>query len=272
MPTSNLHVLSASFDPADLLRPGQVAAWLDVTARTVANWAAAGNIPFHRNDGAHLRFVAAEVAPAVEAMGHSVPPLPKSIAKVLRPPAESDPAAADDDQHSGRMRASQTPTASVEVGEFLKLQRFRGACDGTTAELFFDRGREPGRAVRNRHQAAKAICTLCPILAECSLLGRTDLTLEGIWDGETRKQRRQARRRTPHGQPTPAVPSGNPNGRLLVQHALRRAQHEGVHAAANRLGVPAGTLRRLSTLYGLDHQAHALVHPTLVAVGEARRG
>ena len=86
--------------------------------------------------------------------------------------------------------AGQTSAASAEIGEFLTLQRFRGACDESTAELFFDRGREHQRAARQREQAAKAICGLCPILAECRLVGRADLSLEGIWGGETRTERR----------------------------------------------------------------------------------
>jgi WhiB family transcriptional regulator, redox-sensing transcriptional regulator len=151
-------------------------------------------------------------------------------------------------------RAGQTPVASIEVGRFLVLQRFLGACDATTAELFFDNGREPGRAIRNRQQAAKAICGLCPILSECSLVGRTDLTLEGIWGGETRTERRGARRRA-HGQPIPAVPPGNPAGRLRVQQAHQHARRFGVHRAADRLAIPAATLRRLLTLYDLDQHS-----------------
>src|SRR6266536_775092 len=72
---------SSPVDPALLLRPGLVAGWLGVTTRTLANWAAAGKIPFHRTPRGHLRFVAEELAPAVAAMGRVVPPLPASIAR-----------------------------------------------------------------------------------------------------------------------------------------------------------------------------------------------
>jgi WhiB family redox-sensing transcriptional regulator len=159
------------------------------------------------------------------------------------------------EQQTDGSRADQTPVASMEIGQFLKLQRFSGACDESTAELFFDQGRKPGRAIRNRQQAAKAICGLCPILAECSLVGRADLTLEGIWGGETKKERRAARRRVPHGQPIPAVPPGNPGGRLRVQHAYEHAQRAGIHAAADRLAIPLATLRRLLVLYALDQHS-----------------
>jgi WhiB family transcriptional regulator, redox-sensing transcriptional regulator len=153
-------------------------------------------------------------------------------------------------QPNGR-RSSQTPVASADIGQFLILQRFSGACDATTAELFFDRGREHQRAARNRERAAKAICGLCPILAECSLVGRADLTLEGIWGGETRKERRAARRRAP-SQTVAVVAPGYPGGRERMQQAHQHARHEGLAAAAERLAIPVTTLRRLLVLYGLD--------------------
>jgi WhiB family transcriptional regulator, redox-sensing transcriptional regulator len=182
-------------------------------------------------------------------------------------PVTTDP---EDIQQADASRACQTPVASDELGKFLVLQRFRGACDDTTAELFFDHGREHQRAARNRQQAAKAICGLCPILAECSLVARTDLTLEGIWGAENQKERRTARRRA-HGQAIPAVAPGNPGGRLRVQQAHQHAQRAGVHGAADRLAIPAATLRRLVTLYDLDHQA-ATAEPALTGVREADRG
>jgi WhiB family redox-sensing transcriptional regulator len=261
---------SSPVDPALLLRSGPVAAWLGVTTRTLANWAAAGKIPFHHTPQGHLRFVATELAPAVAAMGRAVPPLPASIAGqqhqaaglgVVDPHdslAGAEPnQACEDAQPDGQGPVGHTPTASVEVSRFLVKQRFSGACDQATAELFFDQGRDSGHATRDRHRAAKAICALCPIRAECNLVGRADLTLEGIWGGETHQERRQARRRARHGQPTPAVPPGNPDGRLRVQQAFQHAQRAGLHAAAGRLGVPVATLRRVFDLSGLDQPARA---------------
>jgi WhiB family transcriptional regulator, redox-sensing transcriptional regulator len=247
--------------PALLLRPGLVAGWLGVTTRTLANWAAAGKIPFHRTKHGHLRFVAAELAPAVAAMGRAVPPLPASITKhhaqakpavadpldSLAMEAEPDPAGDEDGPPAGQERTGQTPTASVEVGRFLARQRFAGACDQATAELFFDDGRESGYRVRDRHQAAKAICALCPILGECRRVGRADPTLVGIWGGETGDERRHARRHD-HA---PAA-AGDPEGRRLAGVAAQRARRDGIDATATALRVPPATLRRVFALYGLD--------------------
>ena len=249
-------------DPALLLRPSLVAGWLDVTTRTLANWAAADKIPFHRTKHGHLRFVAAELAPAVAAMGRVVPPLPASITErhpqavpvVVDPPnspateAEPGQAGDEDGQPAGQERTGQTPIASVQLGRFLVRQRFSGACDQTTAELFFDEGRESGYRVRDRHQAAKAICRLCPILAECRLVGRADPTLVGIWGGETPDERRQAR-----GSLHDGLPAGdNQKGRRLAGVAAQLARRDGVDAAATALQVPPATLRRVFALYGLD--------------------
>ena len=241
-------------DPALLLRPSRVAGWLGVTTRTLANWAAAGKVPFHRNQHGHLRFVAAELAPAVAVMGRDVPPLPASIASqqpqaaVLAVVDSSDsPASAapgqgsQDGQSAGQGRANRTPTASVDVGRFLVRQRFSGACDQATAELFFDDSREPGPLVRQRHQAAKAICALCPILAECRLVGRADPALVGIWGrrdpGRTPRRPPPARRcsAAARGQPR-RPPPGRHGGRACPPRRPGRRRHSapgsGRHAAA----------------------------------------
>jgi WhiB family redox-sensing transcriptional regulator len=250
-------------DPALLLRPRLVAGWLGVTTRTLANWAAAGKVPFHRSKHGHLRFVAAELAPAVAAMGRVVPPLPASIAQQHpqampaevepsnSPATEAEPGQAGDEdgQPAGQERTGQTPIASVQLGRFLVKQRFFGACDQATAALFFDEGRESGYRVRDRHQAAKAICRLCPILGECRLAGRADPTLVGIWGGETQDERRHARRRGLHD----GLPAGdNQKGRRLAGVAAQLARRDGVDAAATALQVPPATLRRVFALYGLD--------------------
>jgi WhiB family transcriptional regulator, redox-sensing transcriptional regulator len=253
---------SPPVDPALLLRPGLVAGWLGVTTRTLANWAAAGKVPFHRTEHGHLRFVATELAPALAAMGRLVPPVPASITQrypqtvvaVIDPPSNdcsaADPdQAGEDGQPAGQERTGHTPTASVQLGQFLVRQRFYGACGQATAELFFDDGREPGHLVRQRHQTAKAICALCPIMRDCRLVGRADPTLEGIWGGETQDERRQARRNGVHtGLPAQA----NQKGRRLAGVAAERARRDGLQAAATALGVPPATLRRVFALYGLN--------------------
>jgi WhiB family transcriptional regulator, redox-sensing transcriptional regulator len=247
-------------DSSLLLRPDLVAGWLGVTARTLANWAASGKVPFHRNQHGHLRFVAAELGPTVAAMGRVVPPLPASIAQqhpqlmlaVVDPPnssaAEPDHTG-EDGQPAGQERMGQTPIASVQLGRFLVKQRFYGVCDETTAELFFDEGRESGYRLRDHHQAAKAICALCPILGECRLVGRADPTLVGIWGGETSDERRQARRRGVHDDRSAVE---NREGRRLAGAAAQLVRRDGFDAAARALQVPPATLRRVFALYGLD--------------------
>jgi Transcription factor WhiB len=109
------------------------------------------------------------------------------------------------------------------LGGFLLTQRHRGACTEQTAGLFFD----DGRGSTARHQAAKAICRLCPILFACRAYAHADPTLEGIWGGETHEERRLARRlRT-------SVPAGdNPEGRRLAGRAAQLASRRGLPAAA----------------------------------------
>ncbi len=292
---------SPPVDPALLLRPGLVAGWLGVTTRTPANWAAAGKVPFHRTEHGHLRFVAAELAPAVAAMGRVVPPLPASIAQrqpkavlaVVGPPdsfasaAEPDQGG-EDGQPSGQGRAVHTPTASVQVGQFLVRQRFYGACTQATAELFFDHGREPGHLVRQRHQAAKAICALCPILWECRLVGRADPTLVGIWGGETEADRHlahrtplpdgPARRREPGGPPPgrrggracqPRRPGRRrPSARGLARHAAAR-----VRPLRPRPAVRPGQSKRLRReVNPHGHHQGGQQRPRPAAAGAARRG
>jgi WhiB family redox-sensing transcriptional regulator len=136
-----------------------------------------------------------------------------------------------------------------QLGGFLLTQRHRGACTEQTAGLFFDDGRPAGRGAKNRQEAAKAICRLCPILDACRAYARADSTLEGIWGGETEAERHSARRTatlTSH-------PMGeNEQGRRLASLAAQRAGREGLAAASTALKVPAATLRRVFDLYGLD--------------------
>jgi hypothetical protein len=130
--------------------------------------------------------------------------------------------------------------------------------------LFFDRGREQPSAANSRHRAAKAICALCPILAQCRLVGRADPSLEGIWGGETKQERRAARSRGEHKISPESL--GNPSGRLRIQQAQRYAQRAGIPAAANRLAIPSATLERLLALHGLSRQ------PGIVPVVLAEEG
>jgi len=135
------------------------------------------------------------------------------------------------------------------MGGLLLAQRHRGACTEQTAALFFDDATTSSRASRANHQAAKAICRLCPILHPCRGYARADPTLEGIWGGETQTERHTARRTaTPNPDPT----GDNQQGRHLAGLAAQRAHRDGLHAAATAFKVPPATLRRVLGLYRLD--------------------
>ncbi len=255
-PTTRLPAVPlAAGERVVLLRAGQVAAWLGVPAQTVAGWARDGTLPVHHDGRTRWRrFVAGQVADAAAALGRRVPPLPPA----LRPSAVAPPpqlparpavplapaAGRPGGRDGGRRRANHTPTATPEVGGFLTPQRFGGACDPDTAELFFGQDGERGHQARDRQAAAKAICAVCPILRECRTVARADPSLEGIWGGETTQERRD-------GAPSPAVPAGNPAGRLRVLGAFRHAHAHGLPAAAAQLNVGVATLRRVLDLYGL---------------------
>jgi hypothetical protein len=148
------------------------------------------------------------------------------------------------------------------VGGFLLAQRHRGACTEQTASLFFDEG----RGSKARHQAAKAICRLCPILYACRAYARADPTLEGIWGGETHNERRLARRIGT------GVPAGdNQEGRRLAGRAAQLVSRRGLDGAARVLNVPPATLRRVLGLYGLDQPPIAPVLPASAKGGEPQR-
>jgi WhiB family transcriptional regulator, redox-sensing transcriptional regulator len=134
---------------------------------------------------------------------------------------------------------------TTKLGGFLLTQRHRGACTEQTASLFFD----DGRGSTARHQAAKAICRLCPILHDCRAYARADPTLEGIWGGETEDERRTARR---YGAGIVLPAGDNQEGRLMAGRAAEHARRSGLPAAARVLNVPPATLRRVLGLYGLD--------------------
>ena len=63
----------------------------------------------------------------------------------------------------------------------------RGACQGVDPALFY-----PGRG--GDTAAAKAICSVCPVVAECLQYAIEAGERLGIWGGQSERQRRQARR------------------------------------------------------------------------------
>jgi WhiB family redox-sensing transcriptional regulator len=156
------------------------------------------------------------------------------------------------------------------VSGFLLAQRHRGACTEQTADLFFDDGKPTGRASRKRHQAAKAICRLCPVLEQCRAFAHADPGLEGIWGGETQAERLAAHDRAARD----AAPVGeNQQGRRLASLAAQLAQRDGLDAAARVLQVPPATLRRVLGLYGLDGPQVPPAPPaTPLTAGKVGRG
>ena len=65
-----------------------------------------------------------------------------------------------------------------------------GACRGIDPALFY-----PGRG--GDTAAAKAICAVCPVVAECLQYAIQAGERLGIWGGQSERQRRQARRNLP---------------------------------------------------------------------------
>jgi WhiB family transcriptional regulator, redox-sensing transcriptional regulator len=153
-------------------------------------------------------------------------------------------------------------TRRSKLDRFLLTQRHRSACTEQTAGLFFDDGRDSTA----RHQAAKAICRLCPILYPCRAFARADPTLEGIWGGETQDERRLARRLHT------SVPDGdNPEGRRLAGRVAEHAHRRGLPAAARAFNVPPATLRRVLNLYGLQQPPERAGPPAFARGGEPQR-
>ncbi len=284
----------AAAEAAVLLGASQVARWLKVTPQTVAAWTREGILPCHHPDGGRWRrFVAGEVAQALATrLGRPVPPLPATLLPRRPTPTPAaaglaGPAAVEfvaevgipnvaaqaldgDADDPDRRHANRTPLASLPLARFVQVQRFWGACDPATAELFFGQDRERGQQTRTRQAAAKAICVLCPILGQCRQVAHADPSLVGIWGGETTKERRAARRTHAHVD----VPPGNSAGRQLVQQALQRARHQGLNGAAGWLGVPPATLRRVLVLHGLPLPAETTswALPPIPATGEPDGG
>ncbi|GAA4626727.1 hypothetical protein GCM10023196_036140 [Actinoallomurus vinaceus] len=56
--------MTAQTSPEDLLKPGEVAAYLRVDPKTVSRWAASGRLPSVRTPGGHRRYRRADVEAA----------------------------------------------------------------------------------------------------------------------------------------------------------------------------------------------------------------
>ncbi len=73
----------------------------------------------------------------------------------------------------------------LEMGEWTE----RAACRGKPADLFF-----PPKGGNKAAEAAKAICTHCPVEMECLRFALKHPTMIGIWGATTERERRRLSR------------------------------------------------------------------------------
>lgn len=83
--------------------------------------------------------------------------------------------------------APKMPTLNLLPGEWVK----RAACRGSDPDEFFP---EQG----NRALVAKAVCSRCPVRAECLEFAMRNYERFGIWGGHTAKERRTLRKLRTH--------------------------------------------------------------------------
>lgn len=73
------------------------------------------------------------------------------------------------------------------------------ACRYLDQSLFFEPEHERQDVRARRVQAAKTICTTCPVRRECLLYALSTPERYGIWGGLTAKERGRIRKRRPAG-------------------------------------------------------------------------
>ena len=71
----------------------------------------------------------------------------------------------------------------------------RAACVGKDAELFFGPDGERPQDQEIREAKAAAVCTRCPVRAQCLEYALANSIKHGIWGGLTREGRSRERRR-----------------------------------------------------------------------------
>ncbi len=79
------------------------------------------------------------------------------------------------------------------------------ACLGLPTSWFFVEDDERGAAVQVKVRRAKAICSGCPVQAECLVMAIETRTDHGVFGGTTPRQRIQFRALKPGGQRKVAV-------------------------------------------------------------------
>lgn len=83
--------------------------------------------------------------------------------------------------------------------------RVRAACRGLDSDLFF-----PFDADDEGIAAAKAICAVCPVAAECLETAMLLNEQNGLWGGMTEEERRKYRRRWNRPSTMPCKSCGRP--------------------------------------------------------------
>jgi WhiB family transcriptional regulator, redox-sensing transcriptional regulator len=86
-----------------------------------------------------------------------------------------------------------------------------GACQKEDPGLFFPAGRV--RADRTQIDAAKAVCSRCPVRAECLSYARGTGQQDGIWGGTTSEERWESGEIPPASTNSPPVPRDPPADR-----------------------------------------------------------
>lgn len=61
--------------------------------------------------------------------------------------------------------------------------QYEGACQALPTEMFFHPDGERGPSRRNRENTAKAICSSCPVIAQCREHALSVQEPYGIWGG-----------------------------------------------------------------------------------------
>ncbi|MEV6212463.1 WhiB family transcriptional regulator [Kitasatospora sp. NPDC051914] len=74
--------------------------------------------------------------------------------------------------------------------------QYRAACRGQDTALFFHPAGERGEPHQDRVEAAKRVCTRCPVRGQCLEYALTADERYGIWGGLTEDERRALRART----------------------------------------------------------------------------
>lgn len=67
--------------------------------------------------------------------------------------------------------------------------QLHGACRGVTTEVFFHPEGERGNARSQREEAAKAICSTCPVICQCALHALRVREPYGVWGGLSESER-----------------------------------------------------------------------------------